>query len=324
MPTRIFACRPEGPTLEPTPESLPELMAAPDVLVWVSLDQAGEREKTLLTDVFRLHELLVEDALNVAPTPKTEAHDDYLYVILHGLHPDGRDKPGDVRTVDVDFFLGDDFIVTHHRVGLPSLTVVRNEVARDPSLLRRGPAFIAHRLADLMVDEYLPTMEVLDKEIIQIEEAAIRSPDPRLLERIFATKHSLQRLQRIGIHQRQILRRLSEGLLPHVPEESFPFWRDIDDHFVQVMDLNESYRELLAASSEAYLTMQSHHLNDVMKILTVISTIMLPLTFVTGLYGMNFDTMPLVHWDYGFEGSVAAMALSALLSFWWMKRRRWI
>ncbi len=299
-------------------------MEDPDVWVWVSLDQAGEREKDLLTDVFQLHELLVEDALSVAPTPKAEAHDDYLYVILHGLHPEGRDKPGNVQTVDVDFFLGDDFIVTHHRVALPSLDVVRKEVARDPALLRRGPAFVAHRLADLMVDEFLPTMEVLDKEIIEIEEAAIREPDPKLLERIFATKHSLQRLHRIGIHQRQILRKLSEGAWPHIPDEARPFWRDIDDHFVQVTDLNDSYRELLTASSEAYLTMQSHHLNDVMKILTVISTIMLPLTFVTGLYGMNFDSMPLVHWKYGFEGSVLAMGLSALLSFWWMKRKRWV
>ena len=299
-------------------------MQDPDVLVWVSLDQAGEREKALLTDVFHLHELLVEDALNVAPTPKAESHAGYLYVILHGLHPDGKSKPGDIRTVDVDFFLGEDFIVTHHRVALPSLEVVRKEITRDPALLRRGPAFVAHRLADLMVDEFLPVMEVLDNEIIQIEEAVIHRPEPTLLERIFATKHSLQRLYRIGIHQRQILRRLSEGSLPHVPAETQPFWRDIDDHFVQVSDLNDSYRELLSASSEAYLTMQSHHLNDVMKILTVISTVMLPLTFVTGLYGMNFDRMPLVHWDFGFEGAVAAMLLSAVGSFWWMKRKRWI
>ncbi|MEM9069768.1 MAG: magnesium/cobalt transporter CorA [Myxococcota bacterium] len=320
MGTRIFAVRNEGAVFEPSPAELAALMDERGVTVWVSLDKAGEAQRDLLMNVLKLHELLVEDALSVAPTPKAEIHDDYLYLILHGV----LEKGSNVQMVDVDLFVGADFLITHHRVDLPSLGEVRKEVQRDAELLRRGPAFVAHRLIDAMIDAYVPTMDRLDAEVVAIEEAVVRDPDPKLLERIFAMRHTLQRIHRVGLHQRRILGQLSAGSLPFVPKLAQPFFRDVEDHFVRVVDLNDTYRELVSASSEAYLSMQSHRLNDVMKILTVISTIMLPLTFVTGLYGMNFDAMPLIHWRYGFEGAMGLMLLSALLSFLWMKRRRWI
>lgn len=324
MATRIFAVRPEGATFEPSPSQLPELLEDPGVMVWVSLDPDPTSPAPLLTDVFGIHELLVEDALSVAPTPKVEVHPDYLYLILHGLGPVPEGEGVAVNLVDVDFFVGATFLVTHHRVELPSLEAVRERVRADPELLRRGPAYVAHALIDGMIDAFLPLMDRLDAEVVAIEEAVVRDPDTSLLERIFAVKHALQKLHRVGVHQRRILGALAAGELPFVPEDARPFFRDVEDHFVRVVDLVETNRELVAASSEAYLSMQSHRLNEVMKTLTVISTIMLPLTFVTGLYGMNFDEMPLVHWKYGFEGAVAAMVLSAALSFFWMRRRRWI
>ena len=330
MATRIFAFRASsGEVFEPTPKELPTYMADPDVNVWVSLDQAGAAQRRLLIEVFQLHELLVEDALSVAPTPKVEVHDDYLYLILHGLDVERGtgplgDAPEEVQTVDVDFFIGKNFLVTHHRVSMPSLELVRRELKRDPKPLAKGPAFLAHRLADLMIDEFLPLMERLDKEIVAVEESAVKDPDPKLLPRIFSLKHTLQRLRRVGIHQREILHRLSEGKLPYVPKKARPFFRDVEDHFVRVMDLNESYRGLVSSSLDAYLSMQSHRLNEVMKILTVISTIMLPLTFITGLYGMNFDFMPGIHWKYGYEMAWAVMIATAGGFFFFVKRRGWI
>ncbi len=167
-------------------------------------------------------------------------------------------------------------------------------------------------------------MEHIDEEIASVEGAAVNDPDPKLLRRIFALKHILQRLRRVGLHQKTILRRLSAGELPHVPDEARPFFRDVDDHFVRVMDLTESYGDLVASSLEAYLSMQSHRLNEVMKILTIISTIMLPLTFITGLYGMNFDAMPGIHWEYGYQMAWFVMLASSVGSFVWMKRKGWI
>lgn len=325
VPIHVLACRPEGETFQPAPSEVAALMEDPEVHLWVSLERAGERERALLTDTFRLHELLVEDALSVAHTPKAEVHEGYLYLIVHGLEPAVAKGPPTKRdTVDVDFFVSERFVVTHHRTPVRSLEVVRAEVRKDPELLRRGPAHVAHRLIDMMVDELLPWMEAIDEEIAEVEGAAVADPDPALLRRIFALKHVLQRLRRVGLHQRGILHRLAEGHYPHVPDEMRPFFRDVDDHFVQVMDLSESYRDLVASALDAYLSMQSHRLNEVMKILTIISTIMLPLTFITGLYGMNFDAMPGIHWKYGYEMAWAVMLLSAVGSFVWMKKRGWI
>lgn len=303
-------------------------MQDPEVRVWISLDQQGPQHRGILTDVLKLHPLLVEDALDVAPTPKAEVHDDYLYLILHGLRSDGKDADGDgrsdVETVDVDFFLGQDFLVTHHRLPMVSLDKVRREVLGSTKLLQKGPSFVAHRLIDLMVDEYLPLMQRIDREVIAVEQRAVSDPDPKLLEQIFALKHTLQSLRRVGIHQREILSRLSTGVYPRIPKKVRPFFNDVQDHFIRVMDLNESYRDLVSSSLDAYLSMQSHRLNEVMKILTVISTIMLPLTFITGLYGMNFDFMPLIHWKYGYEFAWLVMIATAG-SFWFFgKRRGWI
>lgn len=332
MGTRIYTCRKQdtGGAVEARPEQLEELMRDPDVRVWVSLEETGKQHRELLTDVFKLHPLLVEDALDIAPTPKAEVHDDYLYLILHGLRNDekkDRSKmsgPVEVETVDVDFFIGDDFLVTHHRLPLPSLERVRREVAGNAKLLHTGPAYVAHRLIDLMVDEYLPLMEHIDREVVMVEEQAVRDPDPKLLEQIFSLKHTLQSLRRVGIHQREILARLSQGVYPRIPKKVRPFFNDVQDHFIRVMDLNESYRDLVSSSLDAYLSMQSHRLNEVMKILTVISTIMLPLTFITGLYGMNFDHMPLIHWEYGYEMAWLVM-IGTAAGFWaFGKRRRWI
>ncbi len=315
-------------------------MEDPTTYVWISLEEQSERHRQLLTEVFQLHPLLVEDALDVAPTPKAEDTDSHTYLILHGLRDrafeaqtngkregngdGGPGKSGAVETVDVDFFLGERYLVTHHRLPLPSLATVRKMVMQPDSPLGHGPAHVAHALIDGMIDAYLPMMERLDREVVRVERAALEDPDPKLLESIFTLKHTLQSLRRIGIHQREILAKLAEGRLRRIPEDIQPFFRDVQDHFVRVMDLSDSYRDLVASSLDAYLSMQSHRLNEVMKILTVISTIMLPLTFITGLYGMNFDEMPLIHWRYGYEMAWVLMIGTAAIFWWAGKKRRWL
>ncbi|MEM1414624.1 MAG: magnesium/cobalt transporter CorA [Myxococcota bacterium] len=349
MSTRIFACRvpkkpaksvsrteveeaaeivdealmapAPGQVFEPGRGQLPELLADPEMVVWASLEEHGAAEQRLLTEVFQIHPLLVEDALSSGPTPKAEAHDDYLYLILHGLA--GTSDADEVHTTDVDFFIGKNFLITHHDKAMPSLDRVRREVASG-KWLRKGPMFVAHRLTDLMVDRFLPLIEKLDKDVVAVEEQAMASGGPELLQRIFQLKHTLQGLRRVGVHQREILQRLARGEYPFVPKKARPFWQDVLDHWVRVQDMADTYRDLVSSSLDAYLSMQSHRLNEVMRTLTVISTIMLPLTFITGLYGMNFDYMPGIHWKYGYETAWIVM-IAVAVGFWgYSKRRRWI
>ncbi|MGE0786788.1 MAG: magnesium/cobalt transporter CorA [Sandaracinaceae bacterium] len=327
MATKIFAVRVKGEEherLRPTVAELPELLTQPDVYVWVDLDSQGPESHRLLNEVFQFHPLLIEDAFADASTPKIESFGDYLYLIVHGLSDGDPEGDGEVHTTDLDLFLGERYLITHYRLKFAAVAEAERAVERDPGILARGPATVAHRIIDKLVDEFLPLMEKLDAEIDGIEAAILGGAAPHLLERIFRMKHSLNRIRRVGLHQRRLLLGLANGDYKLIPEETRPFFRDVYDHMDRVVDLNEVYRDLLGGSLDGYLSMQSHRLNDVMRILTVFSTIMLPLTFITGLYGMNFEYMPYLHFKFGFELAIAAMLSVAVAMIFFFKRRGWI
>lgn len=325
MAIRIVAVRAgnDAALLSPTTGELAGLVADPGVFLWVDIDVESGGAQSILADVFGIHPLLIEDAFNEAPTPKVEDFDDYLYLILHGLS-DADPRDGEVQTTDLDLFIGERWLVTHSRFPFAAIQDTKKAVSRDPRLLARGPAIVAHRIIDAMIDEFLPLMERLDAEVDSIEEAIVRRPDAVLLERIFRMKHSLQRIRRIGMHQRALLQRLARGDFALVPEEIHPFFSDVYDHFVKVTDLNDVYRDHMASAMDAYLGIQSHRLNEVMRVLTVFSTIMLPLNFIAGVYGMNFDDMPGVHWHYGVHVAFAVMSVLAVLLIVFFRRRRWL
>ncbi len=313
----------ESTLLTPSVDELPRLVADPEVMVWVDIDAQSAEAHRILAEVFGIHPLLIEDAFADAPTPKIEESDEYLYLIVHGL-TDRDPSDGEVNTADFDIFLGKTWLVTFYRFPFSAMKDARESLKRDPSLLARGPAVLAHRMIDKSVDEFLPLMENLDSEIDGIEEATVRRPDAALLERIFRMKHSLQRIRRVGLHQRLLLGRLARGDVPFIPEDIQPFFSDIYDHMVKVTDLNDVYLDLTSSSMDAFLGIQSHRLNEVMRILTVISTLMLPLNFIAGFYGMNFEHMPGVHWEYGYETAMAAMVAIAIGMFVFFKRRHWL
>jgi magnesium transporter len=152
----------------------------------------------------------------------------------------------------------------------------------------------------------------------------MKNPGPEVLETIFALKHKLQRLRRVGLHQKEILNRLGRGDYALIPDEVRPFFRDAYDHFVRVVDLSDSFREIVNGAMEAYISINGHKMNEVMKVLTLSSTIMLPLTFIAGLYGMNFEFMPELHMRYGYFGALGSMLLTAVGLVAYFKRRGWL
>jgi len=323
---RVLAIRrgPDGPErVEARMGNLAELIADPEIVVWVDLDSQGAESERVLREVFALHPLLIEDAFADATTPKAEDFGDYLYLIIHGLSDDDA-SDGEVQTADLDLFIGADFLITHYRLPFKALGQTWRRVESDPHLLAKGPAFVAHAIIDSLVDEFLPLMESLDAEVDRIEEKILADSSPELMERIFRMKHSLHRIRRVGLHQKALLLEMADGRYELVPEAVRPFFRDVYDHMVRVVDLNEVYRELMSASLDAYLGVQSHKLNEVMRVLTIFSTVMLPLTFITGLYGMNFDELPYMHQDWGFTGAVIVMVSVAVTMVIFFKRRNWI
>jgi len=308
--------------LHPTRAQLPALLRDDTASVWVCMDSDGEEERKIL-DLVGIHQLHVDDAFADAPSPKVEDHGRYLYLILHGIRL-GDDATIDVETADLDLFVGKNFLVTHYHEDLDSVRRVFAAVEKDPALLAGGPAVVAHRLIDHMIDEYFPLMERLDAVVTALEEEVIANKEHDFLERVFATKRTLLRLRRVGIYQRDILHRLWRGDFPLIPDSTQPFFRDVYDHFARVTDEVEGYREMLASTVEGFRSMQAHKMNEVMKLLTLFSTVVLPLNFVTGLYGMNFDVMPGLHWQYGYETALITMFVLVISLVVFFRTRRWL
>jgi len=299
------------------------LLAKGEVFMWVDADDDGPEVSTLLHSHCHIHPLVIEDILTDRHTPKVEDYGDYLYVVMHGVRRDAQ-SPQDLGTIEIDIVLGSSWVFTHHTMPLRSIEGMVDELKRNPRLLERGPAFIAHGIMDRMTDHYLPVVEQFEEEIDDIQESIITAPTPQLLQRIFGMKRSLQRLRRISTHQRDLLQRLSRHEFSRIPEAALPFFRDVYDHFVRIADLAESYRELVTVSLEIYMSIMANRTNEVMKSLALLSTVMLPLNLLVGVYGMNFEWMPLLHTHNGFWIiCIAMIALAALLT-WTFKQRKWL
>jgi magnesium transporter len=298
-------------------------LVASGTFFWVDIDEDSEALRETLRSQLKLHPLVVEDIFHERMNPKVEDYDDYLYVVLHGITCE-HDDPEDVRTVEFDLVIAAQWIVSHHRGDMTAIDEVVAECARNARLIDRGAGFIAHAIMDHVVDYYVPVVDAFDRYVDEVETAVVEHPDPTVLQRIFRLKRSLQRLRRIAMHQREVLLRLSRGEFELIPERALPFYRDIHDHFVRVSDLADGYRELLSGALDAYLSVVSNRMNEVMKTLTLVATVMLPLTFIAGVYGMNFEHMPELRWRYGYLAAWLVMGAVAVGMIVWFRRKRWL
>ncbi len=297
--------------------------------VWLDVGPDDEGERTALDRFFEktleLHLLTIEDLWAERALPKIEDFGRYLFVLAHGVRHDDKRR---ICTLELDVVTGPRFVVTHHEGSSRSVDAVRAELQRSPRLLEKGTAWVLHALLDHLVDHYVPVFDDLDEIVEALEHDVIAKAGTRsghgLMTRIFELKRELQHLRRIVAHQRETLVRLSRGEFDAIPKEAVPFFRDVYDHFSRITDLAESYRELVTATMEAYLSVQGNRMNEVMKTLTLISTVMLPLTFVAGVYGMNFDVIPGAHSPLGFWICCGAMAAIGVGIVTFFRYRRWL
>jgi len=294
------------------------------VSIWVDLEKHESVCDQFLADVMRLHPLTIEDIWSPVQSPKIEDYDNYLYIILHGVVGGTKDK---LETVELDVVMGKTFVITHDPRDIVT-SDLKQEIDRSPRLLVKGPAWLAHAALDHAVDRYMPIVDKLDVQIEQLQDDVLDKAGTkrgsRVMTRILEFKRLLQSLRRTGIHQREALLRLSRGEFDEIPADALPFYRDIYDHFTRINDITDSYRDLVTSALDAYLSVQSNRMNEIMKTLTLMSTVMLPLTFIAGVYGMNFTNMPEAHWSYGYPFALALMAATAVSILWWFKHRGWL
>jgi len=297
-------------------------------LLWVDFeDTPPEVDEPILRETFAFHPLAVDDALRQSNIPKVDDWGEYVYVVLHAVDFDERDG-GQVDTLELDVFLGKNYIVTHHDQPIAAIEQVWTACQRDERHLKSGADHLLYKLADEVVASYMPAIEEMDDAIDVIENQIFHKPMPTTVERIFALKRAVLRLRRILGPQREVLNKLARDDYAVIDAKDRVYFRDVYDHLVRLHDITESMRDLVGGALDTYLSVVNNRMNDIMKTLTVITTLFMPLSFVVGFFGMNFfqATLPLDAWT-GMPSFVITLIIIVLLPigmFLWIRRRGWM
>ncbi len=268
----------------------------PGGTTWIDIQDlesaCNDDVEAMLRDVFHFHPLAIEDALKDTHVPKVDDWDRYLYIVVDTIDFDpGSDE---LRLHELDLFLGKNYLVTYHNEATEVLARHRRNLEREPeSRLKWGPAHLLYRLLDEVVAEFLPAIVHLDDEIDDAQDEVFDAPTPETLRKIFHVKRNALKLHRVIVPMREVLNRLARDPYVQVDSEQRVYFRDVYDHLVQIHDIVESLRDLIAGALDTYLSVVSNRTNDIMKALTIVNVAFLPLTFLVGFFGMNFfgDTL---------------------------------
>jgi magnesium transporter len=297
---------------------------ASGVTLWVDLvNPTPDDGQTILGNTFHFHPLSIEDALADIHDPKVEPYDKYLYVILHGIDFHGSEHR--FATRDIDFFLGENYLVTVHDGHSRSIQKMKEVCAQHAHILEEGPVALMHRIIDSMVDNYAPEMQKIEDQMDELEEGAILGEGNNLMRPILDVKRDLAALRRVVIPERDVVGRLARREFPQISVEMAYRFRDVYDHLVRYADEATMFQDRVTGILEGYLSAISNRLNQVMKVLTVMSTVFLPLTVLTGMWGMNVK-LPLLPggeqaqfwWLAGIMAVISAVMLAIF------RRMKWI
>jgi len=307
---------------------LPELLADKKNVVWVDLlgetDEQIAQSRSVLLNVFKFHHLTIEDTLETRNQPKVEAFPDYFYFIVHGIKPETNST--NFLTKELDGYLGDNYVVTFHNERFKSIKMVKQQIRTSTFACRRGAAYLLHQILDQLVDLYMPVVDDFDISINEFEERifAMKNGNNAILEEIMDLRRSVTRLKRISARQLDVLYRISHGEFPQIPETVLPFYRDVHDHLQRISDLSENYRDLVASLFDIHFSVVNNKTNDIIKFLTIFSAIWLPLSFIAGVYGMNFENMPELKTRFGYFVVLGIMLLVATTLLFYFWRKGWI
>ncbi len=296
-------------------------------VTWINVDGLGDIEVVKkLGEKFNLHPLAQEDVLEVHQRPKIEDYGHYHFIVLSMLT-----YSKNLERQQVSMFLGQNFLITFQESIGDVFDPVRDRIRKGKTRIRSsGPDYLAYALIDALVDSFFPIMEIFGEEIEKLEDEIIKDPETETVKRIHEVKEELLTFRRAVWPERDMISSLLREEYPLIKKETRVFLRDCYDHVIQVMDMVETYRELTTGLMDVYLSSISNKTNEVMKVLTIIATIFIPLGVIAGIYGMNFNTstspfnMPELNWYWGYPTAIGLMVIIAggLLIFF--KRKGWL
>ncbi len=309
------------------PGKLQDVLNNPQALVWLDIGGDCSSSESILHNIFKLQYITIQTMCEEHERAKFVESDDYLYLVVHGLvYDSANDEAG---TPKLDIVFSKNFIITAHRESLPWLnSLLETAKKNDPEehLMSRGMAFLLHAIFDALVDSYFPVLDDIDDLIDSLEDVTVTDTSNEVQLRIFRIKRALAQMRRVISPQVEVANSLVARTGKLIPAEAEPYFVDTHDHLVRAFEILDSYRDLMSGLLDVYLTTVSNRLNEVMKQLTIIATIFMPITFITGVFGMNFGHLPQVQYDSGylFWITLLVLAVITIVQIWYFRRRGWI
>ncbi|MDX9787292.1 MAG: magnesium/cobalt transporter CorA [Desulfobacterales bacterium] len=307
-----------GPDIEPSIES------GTGKTVWLNID--GVHDVALIEAIgnrYTIHPLTLEDILHTGQRPKAELFDDYMYIVLRMIQYDEAD--GQLRSEQISFILFPGLLISFQEsIDDDVFSGVRERIQKGKGKIRGLSCdYLAYALIDAIVDHYFVILEKFGQDVESLEEELTDSPSRHSMQRIHELRHEFIYLRKQIWPLREVVNNLTKGDGGFFQEKARFFLRDVYDHTIQVIDTIESYRDILSGYMDLYLSIASNRMNEVMKVLTIISTIFIPITFIAGVYGMNFKHMPELDWRWGYFGAWGLMGISAFAMIFYFKKKDW-
>ncbi|MFV9510922.1 magnesium/cobalt transporter CorA [Tepidibacillus sp. LV47] len=301
---------------------LQDYLASPKDLLWIDLYEVTNQELNYIGELFQFHPLAIEDCLHDSPRAKVDKYDDYYFFVFHALKYNEEDD-NEISTLELNVFLGDNYIVTIHKYPLNPVGKVAARSLRYTDYMNKGPDYLLYNIIDGVTDEYFPILDRIGVRIDELEDEMYDQDVEEIIDEFMALKRSIILIRRVIQPQRRIFSNINGKWSFKIQEENIPYYIDLVDHLERIVDNTETYRDLVNSAMETYYSIVGAKTNEIMRVLTIISTIMMPLTFITGVFGMNvvipFEDSPLA-----IVVIVLGMAILAIMMLYEFKKRKWL
>lgn len=298
-------------------ESIPDLTKSDNKWMWIDFDRPTETEIGYLHSPLHFHPLAIEDCIHTLQRPKLDYYEDHHFFVIQALNAET------ITREEVDFFIGDQYIVTFHNQHSKEVDEVWSRIVQSKKLSEWNPSTVLYHVLDKIVDNYFPLVYHIEDRLDEIDTNSEEKSTEELLNEIFDVRHDLLLLRHTISPMRDLTYRIINSNRLNGVQGRMEYFADIHDHLLKLSEMIEASRELTTDMRDSYISLNSHQTNRVMKVLTVITTIFMPLTFIAGIYGMNFEHMPELGSDYGYYGTLFAMFVIGLGMFVWFYKKGW-
>jgi magnesium transporter len=282
---------------------------------WVDFEEPTNEETKLLSEFFHFHPLAIEDCLHFIQRPNMNYYDGVLFFVLHSISKT-------IRCEEIDIFVGENYVVSFHKEKDQAIDIAKQKLFASKEMEKVGPLYVLHSIIDELVDCYFPILHQIEDKLNEYEEKEASSK--KIIEEVYEIRRDLIRLRKTIIPMRDLLYRMINSKRIQDTKQIHHYFSDIYDHLMKLTDMVASNQEVTSDMRENYMSIQSNRMNSIMMTLTVITTIFMPLTFIVGVYGMNFDNMPELHWKYGYFITLGVMVIIVMVMIFWFYKKGWL